>query len=446
MQRLIRIVIAWACCAGLAAAQTTLTPEDARVAAAQLLVRGQAQAAADITTVLLKRDGADTTGLLIHAQAMRTLQRYPEAQKAARRAWGTAQSDQDRYGAALTMAQALSADGHKTRAQFWLRRASDVAPTPALRARAVRDFGFVRKINPLSFQYAFGISPNNNVNNAPLDNTIILGGLAFTNPSAIPLSGVEFTSDLTLRYTLSENQTRRDYVALRWSESHVTFTEDVVPAGVSASDFSYRKLEGTFGRDFTSGPGAPRQTASVSLGRIWTGGDPLADEVRFMWRQTHAQPGHQRFTWATSVGYSDRKDNARRSGVTADLSAQWFRPLESGGVLAWDTFVARTHTDSDALTNTRAGVGLSYSHAKPIFGGQGQLALSSSVSQYDHALYGPDARQDFKTTISASLLMVDFDTYGFAPKLTLEASQTKSNVDRFETRNFGLKFGVQSLF
>ncbi len=444
-------LVAWLSLAGLGLAgsghaQTTLGPEQARKVAAQLLVAGRPKAASDITAVLLERDANDTTGLLIHAQAMRTLRKFPQAKIAARRAWQSAQTDQDRYGAALTMAQALSSDGQKTRAQFWLRRATHVAPTPALRARAIRDYGFVRKTNPWSFQLSFGISPGNNVNNAPRDNTIVLGGLAFTNPTAVPLSGVEVSSDVSLRYTLNQSQKKRDFVALRWSESHVIFTDDAVPAGVRESDFSYRRLEGTVGRDFVFGPDAPRQTVSVSFGRLWASETALADEVRVMWKQTYPRPEKRVFSWAGTLGYSDRKDNALRSGITADLSAQWFRPLANGSALAWDTRLGRTDTDSKALTHTKAGLNASYTHGTPILGGQGQIALGSNISQYDDPLYGPDARRDIKTTISASLLMVDFDTYGFAPRLTLEASQTNSNVTRFETRNLGLRIGVQSLF
>lgn len=444
-------LFAWLCVGGMGmagalSAQTSLSPEDARRAAARLLVSGQPQAASDITSVLLKRDAEDTTGLLIHAQAMRTLGKFSQSKTAARRAWQSADNDQDRYGAALTMAQALSSAGQKTRAQFWLRRATNVAPSPALRARAIRDYGFVRKTNPWALQLSFGISPSNNVNNAPRDNTILLGGLAFTNPSAVPLSGVEITSDVNLRYTLSQSQKKRDFVSLRWSESHVVFTDDAVPAGVEESDFSYRRLEGTIGRDFVFGPDAPRQTVAVSFGRLWTSDTPLADELRVTWKQTYSRPENRLFSWAGTMGYSDRKDSALRSGLTADLSAQWFRPLANGSALAWNTRLGRTDTDSKALTHTKAEFDASYTHATPILGAQGQLALGGSISQYDDPLYGAEARRDVKTTISASLLMVDFDTYGFAPKLTLEASQTNSNVTRFETRNLGLRIGVQSLF
>lgn len=310
----------------------------------------------------------------------------------------------------------------------------------------MRDYGFVRETNPLSVHLSFGITPSSNVNNAPRDNTIVLGGLVFTEPTAVPISGVEITSDVRLRYTLNQTRTRRNFVGLRWSESHAVFTDDAVPAGVQASDFAYRRLEGTIGRDFTRGPEAPRQTVSVSFGTLWAGGDPLADEISVAWSQTYARPENRRFSWATSLGYSDRKDNDLRSGVTADLSARWLRPLANGSVLAWDAAVGRTLTDSKALTRGTAAIGLQYHHAKPILGGQGSLAVSGSFSAYDNALYGPDARENAKTSVSASLLLVNFDTHGFAPKLTVEASKTSSNISRFETQNFGIRLGVQSLF
>ena len=89
---------------------------------------------------------------------------------------------------------------------------------------------------------------------------------------------------------------------------------------------------------------------------------------------------------------------------------------------------------------------MQYTLGKPIMGAIAQLTADVQARDYDDPLFGPDARQDFRTTLSASLLFVDFDTYGFAPKLTLEATQTNSNITRFETRNFGLQIGFQSLF
>lgn len=427
-------------------AQTTLEPEDARLTAAKLLATGQNRASAELTAALIKRDATDTASLILHSHALRELDKLDAAQRAARDAWRTADRDLEKYGAALAMAQALSSDDKKTRAQVWLRRAAHVAPTPQMRARAVRDYRFVRKTNPWSVGFSFGITPSNNVNNAPRDNTVVLGGLLFVDPNAVPLSGFEVQTHVNLRYNFSEKRTSRNYVALSWTESHVVFTDDDVPDDVNESDFAFRRLETTFGRDFTTGPGKPRQMISLSYGKLWSGGDALADELRLNWRQTFSKPRGRSFSWDANIGYSDRKDNDLRSGVTASLGAQWSRPLENGARLGWHTSLARTDTDSRALTHTSLSAGAHYTLGKPVMGAVARLSANVQARAYDDPLYGPDARQDFRTTLSASLLFVDFDTYGFAPKLTLEATQTNSNVSRFETRNLGLQLGFQSLF
>ena len=428
------------------AAQSALTPQEARLAAAKLLQDGHPRAAADITTVLIQRDAKDATALILHAHALRTLRQYGPAQKAARQAWHSAERPVERYGSALAMAQALSSDEKKTRAQFWLRRAAHVAPTPQMQARAARDYQYLRQINPWTVQLSFGLSPSNNVNNAPRDNTIVLGGLLFEDPTAVPLSGFEVQTDTTLRYTFNASRESRNFVALRWAEGKVVFTDDNVPAGVDADAFSYRKLEGQFGWDFIRAAGKPRQNVTVSFGRLWSAGDALADEARMSWRQTYLKPGGKRFGWNTSLGYSKRKDNDIRSGVTASLGTDWSRPTVNGGRLDWDAGITRTDTDSAAYTHTKLDFGMSYSLPQPVLGAHAQLSARTQFRAYDDPIYGPDARHDETLSLSGSLLFVDLDTYGFAPKVTLEASETRSNVTRFETRNFGIRLGFQSIF
>ncbi len=444
--RLVLSLVLGLCCAGAALAELELGPDDARLTAAQLLTAGHPRAAADITTVLIQRDPSDAPSLIVHAHALRTLQDYGAAQNAARRAWQAARTDPDKYAAARVMAQSLSADGKKTRAQIWLRRAVQVAPTNRTRAQAAREYQFVRKINPWSVNFSFGINPSDNVNNAPRDNTIVLGGLLFTNPAAVPIAGFEVQSGVTFRYNFSEQQKSRNFVSLHWAETQVVFTDSAVPAGVEASDFSFRRIETQLGRDFTAGPGAANQTVSVSLGRIWTGGSTLADEVRLRWTQVYKRTENRSFSWTGEVGYSDRKDNAIRSGITGALRGQWARPLASGDRISWSVGIGRTDTDSAAITHSSYSLGAQYTFGKPVMGAIAQISLDNQIRRYDDALYGPDARSDVQTAISGSLLFVDFDTYGFAPKLTLEARQTKSNITRFETQNFGLNIGFQSLF
>ncbi len=429
-----------------AQAQTELSPDEARLAAASLLKSGHPVAARDITAVLVTRDPGDSAAWIIQTHAYRIMRDHPAAQASGRRAWATAENDIEKYGAALAMAQALSSDNKKTRAQIWLRRAVEVAPSDPLRARAVRDYRFVRMTNPWSVHLTFGLNPSDNVNNAPRDNTFVLGGLVFIDPTAVPLSGIEATLKTVLRRNLNVSQTRRDFVALRWDATHVMLTEDVVPAGVSASDFSYHRLQAQIGRDFAGGPDKPRQSIALSLGSIWTGGDHLANEIKVDWSELYTSAPERSFVWNTSIGYSDRKDNALRSGITTTLGAQWNRALPSGGQLNWRAEVGRTDTDSAALTHTRLEFGVSYTLPHPILGAVATVGLTGLTRRYDDPLYGPEARADTGASLSTSLLFKDFDTYGFAPKLTLTANRTSSNVTRFETQNFGLSIGFQSVF
>ena len=446
MIRRLTLATALAVLGGHGAAQSTLAPEEARLTAAQLLTRGQAKASVDITNMLILRDPKDATSLILNAHGKRTLGDHRSAQRAARRGWQASDRPVERYGAAMAMAQALSSDGAKTRAQFWLRRAAHVAPDEQTRARAVRDYRYVSMTNPWSVNLSFSIDPSDNVNGAPTDNTFVLGGLIFTNPSAVPISGFVLRQDTSLRYNFGITQTHRNFAALNWTESHTVFTEDDVPAGVDASDFAFRRLQAEVGRDFTTGPNAPRQTVSLSFGRLWSAEEPLADEVKLNWRQTYARPENRLFSWNARLGYSDRKDSAARSGVSATLGANWARPTEDGGRLSWNAELGRTDTDSRAITHNALTLGLQYTFAKPLLGATAQVAMTAQAKQYDDPLYSAEPRADLGASISTSLLFTDFDTYGFAPKLTFEARKTTSNVSRFETESFGLNMGFQSLF
>lgn len=430
----------------VAAAQTTLSPEEARLAAARMLKAGQALAAADVTTVLIARDDKDAASLIIHAHALRSLNQPARAQRAARAAWRAAGRDAEKYGAALAMAQALSSDNKKTRAQFWLRRAAQVAPTAALRARAVRDYRFVRTANPWSVNFSFAFNPSDNVNNAPRDNSFVLGGLIFTNPSAVPIAGVSISSDTVLRYNFNVRSTGRNFASLRWTESHVVFHDDDVPVGVEEADYAFRKLEARVGRDWTSGPDRPFQTLSLGFGQLWSGGDAFADELTVNWRQSFQRNSGGQFGWSAQLGRSLRTDQALRSNTTYALGTDWSRPLPVGARIGLHTRIARTQSDSGAIAHTRLDIGMTYALSQPVLGAQATFSAAAKLLQYDDPLYASQARRDVGTTVSGSLLFVDFDTYGFAPKLTLEASRTNSNVSRFETNNFGLGIGFQSLF
>jgi hypothetical protein len=270
--------------------------------------------------------------------------------------------------------------------------------------------------------------------------------LQFIDPTAVPLEGIEFLLRSQVRRNFNVTRTQRDFVAFGWDSTHVLLTDDDVPEGVSASDFTYQQLEARIGRDFAGGPDKPRQTLSLGYARVWYGGEHLADDIEIEWDQFQLRSPDRSFAWGASLAYSDRKDSDLRSGTRAGADARWSRQLQGGGILTWSVELMRTDTDSAALTHTRLELGARYIFAQPVMGARASLGLTGLARQYDDPLYGPDPRADQGATFEASLLFLDFDTHGFAPKLTFQANRVQSNVSRFETRNLGLSIGFQSVF
>ncbi len=436
----------WIALSVAAAAETVVSPADARQAAAVFLTQGHPQAALDVTTVLLTRDPHDVEALILQAHAQRTLKDFPSAQASAREAWRHSTTDEQKFASARTMAQALSSGNKKSRAMLWLRRAAHVAPTEQMRASIARDYRFVRMTNPVSLRFRFGISPSDNVNNAPRSNRIILGGLLFEDETAIPLSGIEARVGIDLRYNFNVSQTRRDFARASWDQIRVFITDDNKPASVKDSDFRYTRLETAIGRDFKTSAKAPNRSVSLSLGRIWSGKSHLSDEIRGRYRETHTLHDGGSFTWHTSIGYADRQDNALRSGTTTRIGIIWSKYTMGGSRLSLIGGLSRTNTDSAVVTHDGWTVGATYSLGRPIMGALATFSAYGNFRRYDEAVYGPDPRRDDSVVLSTSLFFKDFDTYGFAPKVTFTARRTDSNITRFDTRQIGLSIGFESVF
>lgn len=138
----------------------------------------------------------DVPAMLLASRALRDLGREAESLAQARAAQSVAASDEDRFFAALVMAQTRASGGHKTMAQLWLRRAAQVAPNDGLRDLALRDFRQVRQSNPWRFGVELRLSPSDNLNGAPKTNSFTFAGLPFVNPSAVPLSGLRYGTSL----------------------------------------------------------------------------------------------------------------------------------------------------------------------------------------------------------------------------------------------------------
>ncbi len=268
------------------------------------------------------------------------------------------------------------------------------------------------------------------------------------DPTAIPLSGARFSIGGTLRYNFNVVPTRRNYASVFWDESLAMLSESArqeVPSA-QASDYDYRLYGFEIGRDFASGPERPRSTLALRATRSYFGGDPFSDDLRLRFVQQRNLRDGQQLVWSAAVARNERKDNAIRSSTIGVLLAQWTLPLPSGDTLAWFAGVERQSSESAAIANDAARLGLTWTKGEPVMGAELSLGLVGEYRNFDRALYGPEPREDRSLALSASLFFSNLDAYGFAPKLTVTADRTNSNISLFETEEIGLSIGIESVF
>ncbi|KGB83517.1 hypothetical protein JT55_01760 [Rhodovulum sp. NI22] len=448
--------LAWLC-AGLlltalpAVAQTavTLRPDQMRAAVGLALEQRDDATALRLAEALLQRDPQDVFALIAKSRAARNLGQYDTARAAGRAAWQLAETENDRYFAALSVAQALSSAGARTRAQLWLRRAAQVAPSDTARALAVRDFRYVRGRNPWSTQLSFGITPSSNVNNGSKSDTIDIGGLSFIlSGDARALSGIEYRFGLQSEYRRRVQERTWLFVsgALDTKSYSLSSEARAQAPDLDSGDLAYQEAQLTFGgTTFVSRATGPT-TLSTTFGKAWSGGAHLADYLRLQAQQgvRLGQTGRLRFSLSAEEQW--RKDYSINDSTTWTAEAAWSRRLPGGGGLQLGLGLRDAQSDGPAIAHDARIATVTYNHGKPVVGAWLGVSLSYEARQYDQPLYGTSARADDKTTLRLTAFFAERDYYGFAPEIALKASRNLSNVSLYENEEYGVSIGVRSAF
>lgn len=438
-------------CAGPAAAKRVeIGPEALRDQAARAAAAGFSQRALSYSDALLRRDPKDIGAWLIRAQAARDMGRYEDSRGAARRAWGLAGTDRQRYAAALAMAQAQSSAGRRTSAQWWLRRAVQNAPDDTARARAVRDFRYVRARNPWAADFSFSIAPRSNVNNGSARSTTQLFDLPFEfqlDGSAQALSGIEVAAGANLRYRLNESRTRRSDLLLRFH--HRTYAlSDAAKAqapGVSGSDFAFTSAGiGLVHRTRPDKRGAPRQFHGI-IGRTWYAGDPYMQFVQLGATQHF---GLSPRTGADfSLGVEAQEGLSRGSDArSVQLGAGLTRILPGGHRLRLSVEGRVNRSGSANLDFDKLAVGARLKLARPVLGMQLSMGLSGSVKDHDRSPLSANGRHDEELGIEVTAGFPSVDYYGFIPSATVRAARTRSDIGLYDTNELGVEIGIRSAF
>ncbi|WP_010139924.1 surface lipoprotein assembly modifier [Oceanicola sp. S124] len=429
-----------------------LTPVQMRTLAAARLQRGDAGAARALAQALLKRDPRDFAAQLLLAQAARALGEDAEAGRAAAAAWDLAGTDEERYAAALIRAQVLASAGHHTRAQIWLRRAAEAAPSPATRARAIRDFRYVRLRNPWSTRFSLAVTPTDNINNGSSNDRFTIDGLPWEfalSGDAQALGGVELSFGADTRYRLGQTATEATDLLLRASHRSYSLSSEAQAAAPDAkgSDYAYTSLAAGLGRRMLLGARGNELAMTAWAGQNWYGGDPYGAFLRGEARLQHALSSRDRLT--TSLSLEARRGEAAPEADVGLLSLGWDHAWTGGQVSLYGSYT-RSSSDFSAAdySDLRLGARLApkADWLGEALGADPLLTLETRSRDFDRSPYSFDGRQDEEIRAELQVTFRDLDYMGFNPVVTLETAKTTSNIAIYDTTRTGLGLSVRSAF
>ncbi|UMA65293.1 surface lipoprotein assembly modifier [Roseivivax marinus] len=428
-----------------------------RQLAAADLDAGRPAAARQVARALIDRDPTDVQALLVLSRAERDLQDFDAARDAGLGAWRQAGTDDERFAAALAVAQALSSEGARTRAQLWLRRAMQVAPTKRQKALAVRDFRYVRLRNPWSTRLSFSVAPSSNVNGGSRRDTVDLY-LEDTPIGDVPveaalggaskaLSGIEYSMGLATSYRL--HQTERSRLSVDLLLDHTTYTlsddaKDIAPEAEGA-DFAVSRAALGLTQDWTAPSSRLGLRYGASIMRTDYGGEPLvrtlAAHGTLRYALTPKVMGQltARRTW--DAGYDTRAD-----ATGWQLAAGLATSIGANNTLSLRGRWQDVTSDSGALDYVERAVDAGLGLGTPILGTDVSFNLTAAQRKHDDHPYSAHGREDTRLSASATLTLQQIDYYGFVPDITFEASRTESSLGLYDSEEFGISLGIRSRF
>lgn len=432
-----------------------LTPAELRVMGYDLAAAGNAAAALEIAEALLARDPKDPAALLLRAQGLGLQADATGAREAARRAYRLSSDKNTRFSAAMFMATSLYSDKRKTAAQLWLRRAGEAAPSDRARDFAREEFAQVRSNNPLILSFDMSVRPTSNINNGSTERSYRNPGFIWERPD-IPILGEQralpgvmtsFSADLT--YRLPPTATTRTELSLWLDQRLATLSPEALEIAPTARAKNYNSasVEAGVVRLYRPEGGKVTYRFAGFVGHDWSGGRDLADLVRL---EVGADVKLSA-DWQVKLGYSAEKqarlDAAIRSNDVHGLAFGLTHRTGKGDLWRLTLTGRQTTSASPGLRNTAVAMRVNWAKAKPVAGIGISAAFGLEGRDYPTSPFSPlDGRQDRKITATLTLDLNNFDYMGFAPSLNLTGSDTRSNVDLFSGREFGINLGFKSNF
>lgn len=454
------LVLALALWAGGTQAQVQTDAAGLREISAQLLAQGEPARARELATALLARDPDDLTALVLYARASLALGEFEDVLPAARQAHAQAEGEA-RFVAARIAARAHAELGHWTRAQFWLRRASEDAPNRAALEDLAQEFRAVRALNPLTVSLSFGAAPTSNINGGTSSEVIwvylpMFGGYIPTVPveDALPLSGLRLSGSAQLSYRVAGDRDSATFLEGQVAGRTYILSDEAKATAPGAEGSDYSDLSVSAGvvhrwqGEGASGPSALRFT----LGQSWYDGEPYSRFAQVSYDRAFVLDANDRIDLSAFADWTERREEDSDGDVSRDrypgvgLRGRWTHELASGDGLSLSLGLRDHLAEIPDTTFTGATLGAGWARAEPVLGVRLGLGAEVDWRSFDSSFLEPAGREDLRTTLRATLGVPRFQVWGFEPTVTVEASRTNSDADRIDKDSVTLDLGFRSSF
>ncbi len=438
-----------------------LTLPQVRDLAQRALAAGEPALALKLAEGLWTADPKSSYAHYIAAHAYAMQGRLGPARRAAGRAYRHAQSDPRRFEAAELAAKLSYDEGRHTWAQIWLRRAVQNAPDDRVEAQLGRDYGRVRRENPLSFSLRGGLKPSNNINNGSENELLTVDGVptgGMIRGSALALSGLVGSMDATLSYRLRASEQSRTDIRARVYVQRVRLTDSAkeIASVENLGNSDFGLTYATVGIDHFFALGKTGSAAvGFTAGQLWYGGDHYNNFAKIDAARHWQIEGLGRLT--VEAAYETRNvlgsEIADADIYTLGMSLTHRR--ENGDRLSLSFGLNDTQSRSLLVESQSASLGARYSFGEQMGPVKLSAGLTLGYAEYDRYTVlrvdavprlNAGARQDKSIIADASLFFPDYDYMGFAPTVNMRAGKKLSNFSRFDTSEFSVSLGIQSKF
>lgn len=425
-----------------------ITIPEARVALKQAIQQGNLTQADNIITALFQVNPDDFDALAGEAIVALTRKDMPKARAAAKAAHSIAPA-QTKWQFARLVAQTHFEQGRLPLAQLWLRRAFNSAPDAKSKAAVAKEFQAVSKLNPLSIQLSFGITPSNNVNGGSNEKVFYLGGIPFElSADSLALSGVLVSAEANLKYKLSESQKQVTSLGINLSERQAYLSSNAKASAptVKNGDYTFASKEVYIEHRRLIFPKLGSTDFSVLAGKNWYGGEPLWDYRRLTIGQTFSIDK----TSSAYLRVIKQQDFAQRASDTnteyADVDLTYSTRVFSADRISFNLGKRWTQSTAQSSENDWSRIKLTYSLGRKVLGTG--LSFSWGADRRDYDVYGLsiDGRHDKSVSLGVNAIFQDVSYFGFSPSLSIDAKRTYSNVSRFSSESVSAGFGWQSNF